>query len=173
MLQRIGGTSLVRCSVVHVGIGGSAVPASVAGDVRLQEEKMRQSWKVYVVAMIVLVVSFVAAWTLPTTKILRGIIGLPGVGALFATLYQIVRDQAAHERAIELQEKQQLFNVGVASHMANVAFDKHVQFSEQYITRMQQGLTDLFQTGPPGESLKFCSDLIDILPGLDHQGARS
>jgi hypothetical protein len=123
---------------------------------------MRQSWKVYVVAVIVLVVSFVVAWTLPTTEILRGIIGLPGVGALFAALYQIVRDQAAHERALELQEKQQLFNLGVASHMANVAFDKHVQFSEQYISRMQQGLTELFQTGPPGESLKFSSDLIDI-----------
>ena len=123
---------------------------------------MRHSWKVYVVAVIVLVVSFGAAWTLPTTEILRGIVGLPGVGALFAALYQIMRDQAAHERALELQEKQQLFNLGVASHMANVAFDKHVQFSEQYISRMQQGLTELFQTGPPGESLKFSSDLIDI-----------
>jgi len=50
----------------------------------------------------------------------------------------------------------------VTSHMANVAFDRHVQFSEQYIARMQQGLTELFRTGPPGESLKFCSELIDI-----------
>jgi len=46
--------------------------------------------------------------------------------------------------------------------MANVAFDKHVQFSEQYISRMQQGLTELFQTGSAGGSLKFCSDLIDV-----------
>jgi len=66
---------------------------------------MRESWKVYVVAAIVLVVSFVAAWNLPTTEALRGIIGLPGVGALFAVLYQIVRDRAAHERALELQQR--------------------------------------------------------------------
>lgn len=130
--------------------------------VRLHQQMMRQSWKVYLVMVIVLVVSFAAAWTLPTTEILRGIVGLPGVAALFATLYQILRDQAAHQRAIELQERQELFNLGVASHMANVAFDRHVQFSEQYIAMMQQGLTDLFRTGPPGESLKFCSDLIDI-----------
>lgn len=57
---------------------------------------------------------------------------------------------------------QQLFNLGVTSHMANVAFDRHVAFSEQYISRMQKGLTELFQTGPRGESLKICSDLIDI-----------
>ena len=122
----------------------------------------RHSWKVYVVAAVVLVVSFVAAWTLPTTDILRGVIGLQGVAALFAALYQIVRDEAAHARVLDLQERQQLFNLGVTSHMANVAFDRHVGFSEQYISRMQQGLTQLFQTGPPGESLKLCSDLIDI-----------
>ena len=122
----------------------------------------RHSWKVYVVAAVVLVVSFVAAWTLPTTDILRGVIGLPGVAALFAALYQIVRDEAAHARVLDLQERQQLFNLGVTYHMANVAFDRHVGFSEQYISRMQQGLTQLFQTGPPGESLKLCSDLIDI-----------
>ena len=123
---------------------------------------MQRSWKVYSVAAGVLILSFLTAWTLPTTEILRGIISLPGVGALFAVLYQIVRDQAAHERALELLGKQQLFNLGTTSHMANVAFDKHVQFSEQYITRMQQGLTELFQNGPTKESLKFSGDLADI-----------
>jgi hypothetical protein len=43
--------------------------------------------------------------------------------------------------------------------MANVAFDKHVAFVEQYISTMQAGLTDLFTTGPPGESLKFSHKL--------------
>lgn len=123
---------------------------------------MRESWKVYAAAAVVLIISFVAAWTLPTTEILRGIIGLPGLAALFAVLYQVFHDQAAYERALELQRKQQLFNLGIASHMANVAFDKHVQFSEQYIARMQQGLTDLFQKGPTKESLRFCGDLADI-----------
>jgi hypothetical protein len=123
---------------------------------------MRLSWKVYIIALIVFIISVVVAWTLPTTEILRGIIGLPAVGALFAALYQIIRDQAAHERVLELQEKQQLFDLGVASHMANVVFDKHVQFSEQYISKMQQGLTELFSKGPPGDSLKFSSNLADI-----------
>jgi hypothetical protein len=123
---------------------------------------MRYSWRVYLASTTVFILSFGAAWALPTTDILRGIIGLPGVAALFAALFQIVRDQSAHERALELLEKQQLFSLGTASHMANIAFDKHVQFSEQYILKMQEGLTELFRTGPPGESLKFCSELIDI-----------
>lgn len=57
----------------------------------------------------------------------------PWCGAIVTVLYQLLRDQAAHARALELQERQQLFNLGVASHMANVAFDKHIHFSEQYI----------------------------------------
>jgi hypothetical protein len=122
---------------------------------------MRHSWKVYLVVVIVFVVSFAIAWTLPTTDIMRGIIGLPGVAALFAGLYQILRDQAAHERAVQLQARQEVFNLGVASHMANVAFDRHVAFSEQYIAKLQEGLSELFQSGPPGQSLKFCSELID------------
>jgi hypothetical protein len=43
--------------------------------------------------------------------------------------------------------------------MANIAFDKHVEFAEKYISTMQEGLTDLFTTGPPGESLKFSHKL--------------
>jgi hypothetical protein len=124
---------------------------------------MRYSWRVYLASTTVFILSFGAAWALPTTDILRGIIGLPGVAALFAALFQIVRDQSAHERALELLEKQQLFSLGTASHMANIAFDKHVQFSEQYILKMQEGLTELFRTGPPGESLKFCSELIAFI----------
>ena len=123
---------------------------------------MRWSWRVYIGAIGVFVVAFAAAWILPTTEILRGIMSLPGVAALLAAVYQLIRDQAAHERAVDLQQRRQLFNLGVASHMAKVAFDKHVQFFEQYITKMQQGLTQLFATGPPGESLRFCSELVEI-----------
>lgn len=95
---------------------------------------MRGSRKVYTVAAGILILSFVATWMLPTTEILRAILSIPGVSAMVVALYQIVRDQAAHERALNLQEKQQLFNLGVTSHMANVAFDRHVQFSEKYIS---------------------------------------
>jgi hypothetical protein len=123
---------------------------------------MQLTWKIYVVATVVCVVSFVAAWVLPTNDVIRNVIALPGVGALFMALFQLLRDEAAHVRALEIHDKQQLFNLGVTSHMANVAFDKHVEFSEKYIRTMQEGLTELFRTGPPGESLRFSQDLQDI-----------
>jgi hypothetical protein len=90
---------------------------------------MQLTWKMYVVAAIVCVL-VVAAWLLPTTDLIRNVIALPGVGALFIALFQLLRDEAAHVRALEIHDKQQSFNLGVTSHMANVALDKHVEFSE-------------------------------------------
>ena len=122
---------------------------------------IRWSWKVYSVLAGAMVVSFVAAW-MATTQLLSEILSIPGVAAMVFALFQLVRDQAGHERALDLQEKQQLFNLGVTSHMANIAFDKHVQFAEQYISTMQKGLEELFTTGPPGESLRFSQKLVDV-----------
>ena len=115
---------------------------------------IRWSWKVYSVLAGAMVVSFVAAW-MATTELLSAILSTPGVAAMVFALFQFVRDEAAHERALDLQQRQQLFDLGVTSHMANVAFDRHVEFVEKYISTMQKGLTDLFTTGPPGDSLKF------------------
>lgn len=123
---------------------------------------MRGSYKVYAVAAGILIFSFVAAWMLPTTEIFRAILSIPGASAIVVALYQFVRDQAAHERALDLQDRQHLFNLGVASHMANTAFDKHVEFAEKYISTMQEGLTELFTTGPPGESLMFSHKLENV-----------
>jgi hypothetical protein len=119
------------------------------------------AWKVYAVTVTILVLSFVTAW-MATSELLTAILSIPGVAAMVAMLYQFIRDQAAHERALDLQEKQHRFDLGVTSHMANVAFDKHMAFVEKYISTMQEGLTDLFTTGPPGESLKFGQKLQDI-----------
>jgi len=99
---------------------------------------MRQSWKVYVVAVIVLVVSFVVVWTLPTTEILRGIVSLPGVGALFAVLYQIVRDQAAHERALELQATLDRQIANLCS--ANQKDQKYLEVLEKRIQALEAGV---------------------------------
>jgi len=122
---------------------------------------MRLSWKVYALAGIILCLSFVGSMF--TTETLRVVISLPGVAALIAALIQIVRDQAEYQRRLWLQENQQIFSLGVTSHMAEVAFDRHVQFSEQYIKKMQEGLEQLLKTGGSHkDALQFCCDLADV-----------
>jgi len=123
---------------------------------------MTYSWPVYIVLAIVAVVSFGTVFFLPTADILRWVSVIPALVALIGVVLQILRDQAQHEKALAIQKDQQHFILGVTSHMANVAFDKHVVFCEQYITKMQDTLGILFRDGPTEKALILSSDLANI-----------
>ena len=99
--------------------------------------------KAYIPLIAVMVFSFGAAYFLPLEKVLLGIIATPGGLALFGALYQILRDQSAHERKIELQRRQEIFNLGATSNMANVAFDKHVEFCGKYMSEVHDTVSTL------------------------------
>ncbi len=95
--------------------------------------------------------------------LLQLLAGLPLVGSLFGLLVQILRDQAAHERAMLIQDAQNQFVLGASSHMANIAFDKHVAFSEAYVEEAQKSLCTLLRLGPTDEEvLKHTRNLCNI-----------
>jgi hypothetical protein len=110
----------------------------------------------------VFVLSAALAFALPTTELLRGIAGLPAVGTLFFVVWQIFREDAAHRRQIELEHQKQFFGLTVTSHMASVAFDKHVAFCEEYIARVNHGVKDMVVQGPSREALAFSRQLLEI-----------
>lgn len=114
--------------------------------------------KIYVGLALVLVCSFGAAVYFPAEDILRGVYASPGILALFGVLYQIIRDQSAHERNLELQKKQQIFNLGATSHMANVAFDKHVEFCEIYMKEVHNTVVTLYREGPTEKAMNHASE---------------
>lgn len=87
---------------------------------------------------------------------------LPAVGALFAALYQIARDQIASERAISLQTSSQLFDLAAMSHMSKVCFDKYVEFAEAYFSEAGSILSELFQAGPTERTGREQSRLYDL-----------
>jgi hypothetical protein len=59
--------------------------------------------------------------------------------------------RVAHE--FEMQEAKNRFVVGATSHMANVVFDKHVAFCEEYVTEAHRAMEVLFRKGPTKEIL--------------------
>jgi hypothetical protein len=123
---------------------------------------MTYSWPIYIVLAIVAAVSFGTALFLPTADILRWISGVPALVALIGVVLQIFRDNAQHEKALVIQRDQQHFILGVTSHMANVAFNKHVEFCEKYISQMQETLSTLFREGPTRSCLELSSKLAGI-----------
>ena len=104
-----------------------------------------KSRSIYLLLALVFVV-FGALATIPTFgDVTRAVTALPAAAAVIAAIFQLVRDQAAHDRAIVLQAAQNGFAVGATSHMASVAFDKHVGFSEEYVTPSIEESLDKFE----------------------------
>jgi len=104
---------------------------------------MIRSWQVYTAAAGVLILSFVAAWMVPTDEFLRAILSIPGVAALVAALFQLVRDQAAQERALILQEirhqNQLVIEQGTRRHQLRLAaLERRLVAHQEAYTRWWQ-----------------------------------
>ena len=101
----------------------------------------------YLLLGLVFIASMVAAFAIQASEILKGLLAAPGIGSLFWTLFQIVRDQSAFARTSHLQSDQQIFALGANSHMAELAFDKHVAFCERYMSELHEVIGGLFREG--------------------------
>lgn len=116
----------------------------------------------YAALSAIAVCSGVAVWIARNNDLLQAISAVPLAGAALGALFQILRDQAAHDRAILMQESQNRFVIGAGSHMAKVAFDKHVEFAEAYMKEAQATLVTLFRQGPTPDVLKHAWNLREI-----------
>lgn len=118
--------------------------------------------RLYVPLALVFVLSVLGAWLLPIDEIFKGIFATPALLAMIGALYQLTRDHAAHESKLDLQRKQQIFNLGATSHMANVTFDKHVSFCERYMTEVDKTVATLYREGTTKEALVHANTLYGI-----------
>lgn len=110
--------------------------------------EIRLSWKVYSLLFVVIGISSILSLYAPIPNFFRVVSSLPAIGGLLGVLITIVKDNAAHERNLIVQQKNQDYMLGVTSHMANVTFDKHVEFCEAYMNKTTEGFMKLMSQGP-------------------------
>lgn len=122
---------------------------------------MKSKAKTYSVLVAVMAASL-ALMFFGAGEFIKELAGIPLVGALLVVLLQIVRDQTAHERSELLMRYQNSFAMGATSHMANVAFNKHVEFSEEYIKESYAALQTIFRKGPTQEALSHSDILASV-----------
>jgi hypothetical protein len=115
----------------------------------------------------IFLISLAVSLLLPLDEMFKGIASTPAIGALFATIYQLLRDHAAYEKQKELLQKQQFFSLGITSHMAEVAFDKHVEFCEKYIAEAHETLLSFVREGPTKKGVEHGKKLIEIRVAFD------
>ncbi|MGC2518357.1 MAG: hypothetical protein WA373_04540 [Burkholderiales bacterium] len=118
--------------------------------------------RTYLVLVAVFVLSTALGLFLPVTDIFRGIAATPGIAALIGILWHAVKEQTAFERAQQLQRQQQLFSLGTTSHMANVAFDKHVEFCKKYMQEVDKTVDTLYRRGPTEQAMAHANTLYSL-----------
>ncbi len=124
-------------------------------------KKIYQKYKTWLV-FIVLVISFFGAYFLPISELFKGLVTLPGIGSMCFVLFQIFKDEWRHYKDIDLQDKQQNFILSTSSHIAEVVYDKHILFCEEYIERVQRGRQELFRDGSSPNAMNIGADLVRI-----------
>ena len=123
---------------------------------------MKLSIKSYIILGIVFTASLLASWLLPVEKLIKNFLAIPGGIAMLVAIYQFIRDLAQFERSMLMQKDQQIFNLGATSHMAKVAFDKHVEFCEKYMAEVHETADTLFKEGPSKTAIKHYYSLFRI-----------
>jgi hypothetical protein len=116
----------------------------------------------YVVAILVFVASAWSASNITVDNLSKALFAVPGATALFSIVYKFWKDERAHERQVEIQARQQEFAFLPASHMASVAYDKHVKFCEEYLEAVNKAVFDLWVEGPNVKALGHANSLRDI-----------
>lgn len=116
----------------------------------------------YVVAILVFVASAWSASNITVDNLSKALFAVPGATALFSIVYKFWKDERAHERQVELQARQQEFAFLPASHMASVAYDKHVKFCEEYLEAVNKAVFELWAEGPNVKALGHAKSLRDI-----------
>lgn len=115
---------------------------------------MEHGTKTYIALIIIFSLAIFSSWLIPTNQLLKGIFASPAVLALIGALYQVLRDQAAFEKQKYFDDRKRVFDIGATSHMANTAFDKHVEFCEEYMQEVHCTVGTLFREGPSGKVLE-------------------
>lgn len=96
------------------------------------------------------------------SKLAKAFWAAPGAAALLSSLLKLWKDERAHERALDIQARQLDFTFTPASHMAITAYDKHVQFSEEYLAKVNQTVTELLMEGTSEKALSRAKELSSI-----------
>jgi hypothetical protein len=118
--------------------------------------------KTIYIALTTVFVGALVVTQLPVDNFVRTLAAVPAIGALLGALLQIARDRISYERSLLLLERQNSFSVGATSHMANVAFDKYVEFSEAYVSEVFETIATLFRRGSCKDAFEHANELLKI-----------
>lgn len=115
-----------------------------------------------ITGLIIAVIAYTALATINTTYAVQALIALPGSAGLLMALWELIKANVEHQHRLDEGSAANSFVLSATSHMAEKAFDKHVEFSESYVTKANDGLSVLFREGPTKQALVIAGELYGI-----------
>jgi hypothetical protein len=110
-------------------------------------------------SFLVAIIAFIALAFSNVSGAVQALITLPGSAGLLYALWQIIQLNIEHQHRLEEKRAENDFILSATSHMAERAFDKHVEFCEEYLKEVDEGLKILFQEGPTTKALRIAESL--------------
>lgn len=123
---------------------------------------MKLNLKVYIGISAIVGMATIATYLLPVNEIGKIILASPIALGLWGALLQIFRDEAKYLKEKEIKQKELSYVIGASSHMANTAFDKHIEFCEDYIRTLNNKIDKVVEEGPSDAAGKLSSELAEV-----------
>ncbi len=101
----------------------------------------------YIILTVVAGLSIIATLYFDFSESMKILSATPLVAALSAVLIQLFRDDKKFLDDLIKQDREHQFVLAATSHMSSVVFDKHVQFSEEYVQEMNEILNLITRVG--------------------------
>ena len=117
---------------------------------------------VYIVLSVLFCISLLVLGLFGQNKISNIILSIPIAGIMIGGIFNFLRDELIHERQLSLQKEQNYYTLSISSHMANVAFNKHVDFCEKYAAKIRKFLVDIFVEEPSIKIADYSDQLKQI-----------
>lgn len=92
----------------------------------------------------------------------RAVLAIPGAVSLSALIIQVLREEVAFEREKELKEREHNYGLATLSHMAQVVFDRQVEFCDAYAPVVKQIVMEEMRNGPCEQALQQAEALANI-----------
>ena len=118
--------------------------------------------KILISGLLIAITSFIALACADVNSTIQALIALPGSAGLLIALWDVIKSSIEQKNRMEEKSAEQSFMLSATSHMAEKAFDKHVEFCEKYVEKANEGLVVLFSKGPTEDALKIASELYAI-----------
>jgi hypothetical protein len=106
----------------------------------------------YFLLFVVAILSLLATIYFDLSETMKILTSTPLVGALLVALFQLLRDDEKFIRDSIMQDREHNFMLAATSHMSEVVFDKHVQFSEDYLMQVRKLIGALWFSSASGKS---------------------